>query len=362
MTILPPLVLPTFGGSGGASPGGPPGPQGPAGPAGPQGDTGATGADGYQGAQGDTGPAGPAGPPGPEDPLTLTGDVTGTTDANVVSKLQGLTLTIPPSQVDGQVLTWNDDEGKITLEFPPPFTSPSPLPTPPGPITIVTGTTIYDTTNNTPYWWNGTAWQAVPLSGDVTGTTDTSQIASIQGRNIDLSTLVDGGVITWSNANNKLTLQPTFQSTILYGSLSGPINNPNTGDAVQFNVTQTGPSTYVSYAGGGNFTLVFTGPGPNVSFKLTASLGSLYDGSFTYQWWNVTNNAGLGNVAGSVGGGPSLDAVAVIPYTASNLTITVALQLTYVNGTTFIGENTAGGFILPWAVVETIGIPQDIGV
>ncbi len=110
------------------------GPQGPIGPAGPNGATGTTGATGAIGATGPAGPTGPTGPvgatgvAGPQGPVgpagtytagagitlagstistsAMGGDVTGTTTANTVTKIQG-TSVLPAAPANGQVLKFN---------------------------------------------------------------------------------------------------------------------------------------------------------------------------------------------------------------------------------------------------------------
>lgn len=447
---------------------------------------------------------------------TLNGDVTGSSTSNTVSSLQGLTLLTGPTFIDGQTIVWNDNDGKLELRQLQasqvlPYTSTDPLPTPAN-----TGAMIFDTTENNPYWWTGSAWTAIPLSGDVqgqsndneigrlqgqnlslsdftdgnvitwdasaneyvllpvtlggdvvgsatsntlfriqghvldttntvdgyvitytaagseftlqpvpssgssilvgdvTGTTDHNQISQLQGKNISLTDFTDGNVIAWnageseyvlqpvsvtlagdvvnpstssfiasiqgknvnlivpsptdgavlawSQTNSNITFQQPFQPEFIYANVTSPISNPTTGTNVPLALVTSNTNSFLT----GNqtsFDLHFpSNVLPTVSFKLTASLGSLYDGSFTYQWWDLTNNVGLGNVAGNIGGGTSLDAVAIVPYNyAGNITIQVALQLTFVNGTTFIGEGTAGGFIGPWAIIETLGIPKIAG-
>jgi hypothetical protein len=107
----------------------------------------------------------------------------------------------------------------------------------------------------------------------------------------------------------------------------------------------------------GRFVLQFTS-GNNVGYKLRGSLGSLFDGTITIQWWDVTNNQPLGNVTGNAGSGTPGEAVAIIFKDWSASSIVVELRLTFAQSVTFIGENTSGGFILPWAMIETIGSPQ----
>lgn len=290
--ILPPLSLPTI--SGPTNPNiGPPGPQGPAGLQGPQGD------------------------PGPENPLAMTGDVTGTTDANTLSNLQGFPLHVGSSVRSGEVIVWNDNDGQF---------------------------------------------QPIELSGDVQWPVpEPVQIVSLQFRTLDLNTVVDGGVLTWSQTNSNLTLQLPFEKEYVYANVTTPVSNPTSGTQIPLALVSSNEVIYIT----GNITTFvlhfLPGTGPNVGFKLTANIG-IADGEITYQWWDTTNNVGLGNVALGGNGAPASDAVAIVPYNYANgVNIVMALQVTGVNGTTTIGTTIFEQFLGPWAVIETFGIPQDVG-
>ena len=89
------------------------GAQGAAGPTGPQGPAGPTGATGVAGATGATGATGPQGPQGPSGVSTLSGDVTGSAGATVVTQIQGrpVSSTAPST---GQSLAWNNSTGAWT--------------------------------------------------------------------------------------------------------------------------------------------------------------------------------------------------------------------------------------------------------
>lgn len=116
--------------------------------------------------------------------------------------------------------------------------------------------------------------------------------------------------------------------------------------------------TFIIYTGPGTFFLRYnSAPDPSVAFKLVGSLGSLFDGNVLYQWWDTTNDVGIGNIAGNAGGGVPGDAVAVLPADYATSFIVVELRLVFVGGTTFIGEATSPGLVLPWAMIETLGLP-----
>ncbi len=88
---------------------GPPGPSGPPGQRGMKGDTGLSGPSGPSGPAGPRGPVGPSGPTGQTGPAgftTLSGDVTGTNNASIVSKINGVSL--PSTQpLNNQTLVYN---------------------------------------------------------------------------------------------------------------------------------------------------------------------------------------------------------------------------------------------------------------
>jgi hypothetical protein len=180
------------------------------------------------------------------------------------------------------------------------------------------GTLRYDSSANQPFWWNGTNW-----------------------------------------------INGAFQPEYVQATLSTPqTTGLTTGSPLIFNqVVQNQNNNHGGYSspGASNFFIIYQAAGPNLAFKFTANPGSLFDGNIAYQWWDVTNNVGLGNVSGNVGSGTPGDAVAIIPASYGNnqnVNIFFQLRLVFVSGTTFIGENTAGGFVLPWMTMESIGTPQ----
>jgi hypothetical protein len=159
-----------------------------------------------------------------------------------------------------------------------------------------------------------------------------------------------------------------FRPSLAQVTLSAPqITNLATNDAVQFDTflasTNDGFFNWINLQPNGQVQLWF---GDNLnrgrsSFKLVGNLGSLYDGAIAIQWWDVTNNRGVGNVTGNVGSGVPGDAVAIIPFeynTPLNTYTVFQLRMVFTVGVTHIGENTSGGFILPTATVEQLGSPR----
>jgi hypothetical protein len=188
------------------------------------------------------------------------------------------------------------------------------------------GTMFYHTTDGKPLWWDGSAWN-------------------------------DAGIAAGA-----------YKPSYFHYTMSGPqTTHLTTGEHLDLNNllvgwTPNGSPPYIGftsavYPSSGQVVLTFS-PTSNVGFKLTGSLGALFDGNIAIQWWDTTNNVGIGNVTGNVGNGIAGEAIAILPPSYATTQILVELRLVFVSGTTFIGENTAGGFILPWAIVETIGAPQ----
>lgn len=186
---------------------------------------------------------------------------------------------------------------------------------------VQNGMMYYDSQIGYPVWWDGSQWKEASkpyLPEYLHITIDSPQTTG----------LVDGGHVNFNT--------PIVSFNNNYGGYSQPgllffsFNDSNLGD---------------------NFT--------NVAHKIVANLGD-FDGTIIYQWWDITNNIGLGNIAGNAGNGKSGDAVAFIPATYGNnqnTNIFVELRLLFVGGTTAIGENTSSGFILPWATMESLGTP-----
>lgn len=304
----------------------------------------------------------------------LGGDVTGPSGTNTISNLQTVPLHIDSVQ-DGDMISYS--EGSFRNN------SPSATIHTFGDVTGTLGDTTVSNLQGTPLLVNNYTNGAVltftdvggskislqpvahvPMAGDVQGYTDDTQIGALQGKDLYLTNTTDGNVLTWSATNNRLELDaPTAYSPEFYqATSSAPMSNPVTGDYVDFGTEiEAVTSYYINTAGNNQYTLFFgsdSTPPLNVSYRLKSNIGSLYDGSFTYQWWDVTNNRGIGNVSGSVGGGVAGEVFAYLPYDYASSPITVGVQLTFVSGTTFIGENTAGGFILPWVTIETLGAPR----
>lgn len=218
---------------------------------------------------------------------------------------------------------------------------------------------------------------------DINWTSNSDQLAPFSGNSLptlpDFSKNIERGTMffhdsgngqpLWWNGSNWVDAGTGYQPQYFQFTLSTPqVANLATGEHIPFDVFQASwvPNGQVQlispiggsiYANAGRTFLSFQ-VGTNVGYKLVGNLGSLFDGSIAIQWWDMTNNIGLGNITGNIGGGFSGDAVAILQPSYSTVTIEVELRLVFVSGTTFIGENSAAGFVFPWATIETIGVAQ----
>jgi hypothetical protein len=177
---------------------------------------------------------------------------------------------------------------------------------------VQVGTMLYDGTN--PFWWNGTAWATLSYHPDYAFITNSA--AQITG-------IVTGGHVNFDTPVAQVNNRAGYSSN---GRL------------------------FISY---------FTGFSETV--KVVGNPGYC-DGIIFYQWWDLTNNVGVGNVASNfVVGGPLSDVVAILPstYAPSGTNIFLELRLTFVPGTpTTIGTTSPGGTVLPWVTLEGIGTLQ----
>lgn len=297
----------------------------------------------------------------------------------------------------------NTSLGKAGLLHP--FSSAEPLPNPTGSVyTIETGSMIYDTTNNNPYWWNGSSWQSISqqvitgyatygtpeppltgvgsmvyntfnqipywwngsgwqasyLGGDITGVADNNSITRIQGHFLDTSNTIDGYVITYTAAGSEFTLRPAGVPTeFINATLNSPQTGVNPGDFIIWNKNLArSTSIYLDMVTPDQFILNFSS-GPNVSFKLIADINAITSGNFDYQWWDITNNVGLGNISSSTGNAVPDEIIAIVPYNYSITSINVGVKILGETGSTTLGgTSNNGNLIVPWALVETIGVPR----
>jgi hypothetical protein len=145
---------------------------------------------------------------------------------------------------------------------------------------------------------------------------------------------------------------PSAISEAYMGYSTTTQSNPAVGQYLVFgNYTTIVPCSYIQL-NGNPYSLTFVSGG-SVSFLLTASIGNEFDGTIAYQWWDTTNNVGLGNIASNGG-----IATAVLPSTYSSSNINIGVQIVYVNGTTYIGGGLGTSFVGSWSTVVTIGAPQ----
>lgn len=201
-----------------------------------------------------------------------------------------------------------------------PFVGSNPLPTSNtannGAGNITRGQMIYNRSDGKPYWFDGTNWNSFP---DV------------------------------------------YEPEFIYATLTAPQTGINTGDLIIWNSYPASmTNTYIGIASPGQFFLNFLSGsgGKNVSFKLTADLNSITNGNFDFQWWDITNNVGLGNPSTSVGNASPTTITAIIPSNYSSVGIDVGLKIIYESGSSSVGGTSGGNLIVPWAIIETIGAPQ----
>lgn len=225
--------------------------------------------------------------------------------------------SIPTAFLDSDIETGYDSEVQ-TLYTGPLSGNTSQRPTDPF---VRNGMMFYDEQINLPVWWDGSQWR------------DSNKPYLPEFLQITIDSPQTTGLTTGGHIN--------FNTPIIsFGNTYGGYSSPGT-LFVNFNDSTQGP----------NYT--------NVGHRLIANLGD-FDGTIIYQWWDKTNNIGLGNIAGNAGNAKLGDAVAIIPSDYmhnQNVAIFIELRLLFVGGTTSIGENTSGGFILPWATMESLGTP-----
>ncbi len=302
--------------------------------------------------------------------------------------------------------------------------------------------------NATSIQYNALANSLVPFAGEGTFPTPNNNNSAQGLYNVQIGTMYyDQGTnqAYWWTGSVWTTYATPFNPLWAMITASGPQNSGLTaGNPVLCNtiLSSNAGNDFAGYSSPGRFFVTYY-PGSGVNVKLTANIGSLFDGSITYQWvdvsefeafnstiasfsnphvtltnmqsqvtpavvgqqvtisgaatpanngtfpitawnsptsvtylnssavapdanngsiaYNIQCNIPVGNVSGNVGSGTPGDIVAMIPvsyFGGANTNIFFEFQLTFVSGTTFIGENTAGGFILPWMTIEQLGSPQ----
>lgn len=225
--------------------------------------------------------------------------------------------SVPSTFLDPDIETGYDTEVQ-TLYTQPLKGNTSERPTAPF---VQEGMMFYDFQIGLPVWWDGSQWK------------DSTKPYLPEFLHITIDSPQTTGLVTGGHINFNTPL-------VSVGNTFGGYSSPGVFFVSFFDSTQ-----------GPNY--------PNVAHKLVANLSD-FDGSIIYQWWDTTNNVGLGNVATNAGNGKSSDAIAFIPNDYmhnQSVAVFIELRLLFVAGTTSIGENTAGGFVLPWATMESIGTP-----
>ena len=146
--------------------------------------------------------------PGSVPPLSMTGDVTGTTSGNTVGGLRGRAInTAAPTT--GQALTWDGTQwspvtpsgggtgGTVTMAGDVTGTSAvsSVVALRGKPISTATPTASQILT------FDGTNWSpntGVTVGGDITGTTNSASVSALQGKPLSTGAVVNGQVLTFN--------------------------------------------------------------------------------------------------------------------------------------------------------------------
>jgi hypothetical protein len=174
------------------------------------------------------------------------------------------------------------------------------------------GTMRYDSGQTQPFWWNGTTWSTV-----------------------------------------------AYEPDYLMATLAAPqTTGLTTGGHVNFDTVLANRTNQAGYSSNGRLFINYFA-GFTTTIKVIGNPGYC-DGTIFYQWWDLTNNVGIGNVASNlVNGGICPDVVAILPNTYSNVSIFLELRLRFVSSATTIGATgPAGTVILPWVTLEAIGTFQ----
>lgn len=278
-----------------------------------------------------------------------------------------------------------------------PFPTPNLYGSPTGPYNVDVGTMYYDEGTQAPYWWNGSTWVSNPYEPVWAMVTLSSPQTT--GLSTGNPVLVNNA-ISYSNASGNAGYSSPGRFYISYGGSPYDLNvrlTANIGSLFDGNLTYQWVDVSTFSAGNAAIaafssplaTLTVSQVMPSVvgqQVTITGAATPANNGTFPITAWNtpssivynnpsavapdanngsivynIQNNVPVGNASGNVGGGTPGDIVALIRSDYNGGAQNPAFfefQLTYVSGTTFIGENTAGGFILPWATIETLGSPQ----
>ena len=187
------------------------------------------------------------------------------------------------------------------------------------------------------YFTGSTGTIAAKLTGNIGSLFD----GTLAYQWVDISEFVNGGATlsTFSTPTVTITGMNGIPPTVVGQqiTISNAANGANNGT---FPIVSWISSTSITY---------------NNPAAVTPDNGG---GSLAY---NIQCNIPVGNASGNIGGGTPGDIVAIIPTTYAggiNCNFFFQFQLTFVSGTTFIGENSAAGFIGPWMTIEMLGAPQ----
>jgi len=234
---------------------------------------------------------------------TLAGDVTGTTSASVVSKINGSPLGTTTGAASGNVLAWNGTAWAPAASTG--ITSSATAPTSP-----TAGQTYYNTTDNKLYYYDGTSWNTVATATSSTTPPTSPTVGQTYYNTTDSKFYYYNGT-AWVAIDSTLS-----GTTSPSGTASGGTTyyNSTTGDLSYYDAVTNSWVSLTTLAG-------------DVTGTTSASVVSKINGSPL----GTTTGAANGNVL--AWNGTAWAPAAVAPATVSN-TVASGNVSTTVNGTT----------------------------
>ena len=189
------------------------------------------------------------------------------------------------------------------------------------------GFIVYDTTDNNIYFWNGTAWESVPSSGDAGGN------GSVQYND---NGIVSGATnFVWDKVNGRVgigTASPTY--TLDVSSTSNIVGRVSSSSVLNtgFSIANTTGSSWTVYSFGSN------------DATLQNSFGIYHQGGTSFLQITQAGNVGIGVTPAGTGG--CLQLKSGITFPATQVASSDANTLDdYEEGTftpTIVGATTAG--------------------
>jgi hypothetical protein len=240
------------------------------------------------------------------------GDVTGTTAASVVARVQGRNVaTTAPTA--GQVLTWS--------------TTPA------------------------PGQWQPAAASGGTLAGDVTGASGTSVVERIRGRNVADTAPTAGQVLTWSTTPAPGQWQPGAAAVTLAGDVTGAAGTntvvrlqgrnvattaPNPNQVLLWNGPAWTPTSSGAFGAPEGANLMFFEDNPVIAEQVwnTASIHQAPTGGASpptppIAQWSITAGTGPTATWAKASGGTASGGNLVLAYNLGNIVSGTVLRVTY---------------------------------